>query len=215
MTIKLSDKKENKLQSATQAMYDALSSEETEVQKQAFEEYSLALAESMEDSVNAEIAKYESARDEDTVMAKRSNRLQMTPKEKKFFAEAVEKQTVDGLDELFPKTIIETIMQDLSQEHPVLSEIDTRYTEAAIKYIYADNAKQTAFWSEIPADIRQILIGSFKSLDMTVAKLSGFIALPKGYFKLGPTWLAQYVTTFLREVMAATLELAVINGDGS
>ena len=214
MTIKLSDKKENKLQSATQAMYDALSSEETEVQKQAFEEYSLALAESMEDSVNAEIAKYESARDEDTVMAKRANRLQMTPKEKKFFAEAVEKQTVDGLDESFPKTIIETIMQDLSQEHPVLSEIDTRYTEAAIKYIYADHAKQTAFWSEIPADIRQILIGSFKSLDMTVAKLSGLIALPKGYFKLGPTWLAQYVTTFLREVMAATLELAVINGDG-
>lgn len=118
MTIKLSDKKENKLQSATQAMYDALSSEETEVQKQAFEDYSLALAESMEDSVNAEIAKYESARDEDTVMANRANRLQMTPKEKKFFAEAVEKQTVDGLDELFPRTIIETIMQDLSQEHP-------------------------------------------------------------------------------------------------
>lgn len=214
MTIKLGDKVKSNLENATQAMYAALQSDDEKQQQDAFNNYSVALAESMQADVQREVARFENGRMDDDIMAKRANRFQLTSDEKKFFAEAVEKQTVEGLDEVFPKTIIETIMEDLSQEHPVLSAIDTRYTEAAIKYIYADHAEATAFWDVIPADIRQILIGSFKSLDMNVAKLSGFIALPKGYFQLGPNWLAQYVTTFLREVMAATLEVAVINGDG-
>lgn len=214
MTIKLADKSNQELQSATQNMYAALKTEDEGQQKEAFENYSVALASSMKKSMSAEIEKFENGRMDDSIMSKRANRFQVTSKERKFFAEAVEKQTIEGLEEVFPKTIIETIMEDLSQEHPLLSTIDTRYTEAAIKYIYADHAEATAYWSEIPADIRQILIGSFKSLDISVAKLSGFIALPKGYFKLGPSWLAQYVITFLREVMSATLELAVVNGNG-
>lgn len=215
MTIKLGDTVKSNLENSIQAMYTALNSGEEKQLEDAVNSYSVALAESMQADVQKEVSRFENGRMDDAVMAKRANRFQLTSDEKKFFAEAVEKQTVEGLDEVFPKTIIETIMEDLSQEHPILSEIDTRYTEAAIKYIYADHAEATAFWTEIPADIRQILIGSFKSLDMNVAKLSGFIALPKGYFKLGPNWLAQYVTTFLREVMSATLEDAVINGDGN
>jgi len=214
MTIKLGDKKKSELEVATQAMYAALNSDDDKLQQEAFNNYSAALAASMQADVQKEVSKYENSRQDDGIMAKRANRFQLTSDEKKFFAEAVEKQTVEGLDELFPKTIIETIMEDLTQDHPVLSGIDTRYTEAAIKYIYADHAEATAFWDVIPADIRQILIGAFKSLDMSVAKLSGFIALPKGYFKLGPTWLAQYIIAFLREVMKATLEVAVINGNG-
>lgn len=214
MTIKLKDKVKSDLENSIQALYGALNSEDEKQLEEAVNGYSVALAETMQKDVQKEVSKFENARFDEVVMSKRANRFQLTSKEKKFFAEAVEKQTVEGLDEVFPKTIIETIMEDLSQEHPLLSQIDTRYTEAAIKYIYADHAEATAFWDVIPADIRQILIGSFKSLDMNVAKLSGFIALPKGYFKLGPSWLAQYVTTFLREVMATTLEVAVVNGDG-
>lgn len=214
MAIKLGDKVKSNLENSIQAMYAALNSEDEKQLETAVNNYSVALADSMKADVQKEVSRFENARADESIMAKRANRFQLTSDEKKFFAEAVEKQTVEGLDEVFPKTIIETIMEDLAQEHPLLSEIDNRYTEATIKYIYADHAEATAYWDVIPADIRQILIGSFKSLDMSVAKLSGFIALPKGYFKLGPNWLAQYVTTFLREVMAATLEEAVINGDG-
>lgn len=214
MPIRLKDKKSKQLEAATQGLYAALRADDETVQEEAFQGFSLALAEEMKGNVQSEVAKFENAQMDDAIMSKRANRFRLTSDEKKFFAEAVEKQTVEGLDEVFPKTIIETIMEDLSQEHPLLSAIDTRYTEAAIKYIYADHAEATAFWDVIPADIRQILIGSFKSLDISVAKLSGFIALPKGYFKLGPNWLAQYVITFLREVMAASLELAVVYGDG-
>lgn len=214
MTINLKGDKSEALQSATQAMYAALKSDDEDKQKEAFENYSAALADTMKDTVENEVAQFENGRTDDVIMSKRANRVQMTSHEKKFFAEAVEKQKIDGLNEQFPTTIIETIMEDISKEHPLLSEINTEYTEAVIKYIYSDPAEQTAYWSEIPADIRQILIGAFKSMDLSVSKLSGFIALPKGYFKLGPAWLAQYVTTFLREVMTATLEEGVVNGDG-
>lgn len=214
MTINLKDKKTDKLKSATQSMYDALASGEEETLKEAFGNYSVALADNMEQSMKSEVSKFENGRSEDMVMAKRANRFQMTPKEKKFFAEAVEKQTIEGLDEAFPTTIVESILTDISQEHPLLSAIDTQYTAAVIKYIYRKPGEQTAYWDVIPADIRQILVEAFETLDMSASKLSGFIALPKGYFKLGPTWLAQYVVTFLREVMTATLEDAVVNGDG-
>lgn len=215
MTINLNDKKENKLQTVTQALYAALKSDDEKVQEGALQDYSLALAENMKASLQTEVAKFENGRTDDAIMSKRANRIQLTSKEKKYFAEAVEKQTVAGLEETFPTTVMETIMEGLSQEHPIFSQIDTQYTEAAIKFIYSDPTKKTAYWDVIPADIRQILIGAFKKLDLTVSKLSGFIALPKGYFKLGPTWLAQYITTFLREVMTATLEEGVINGDGN
>ncbi|SDQ18902.1 phage major capsid protein [Carnobacterium viridans] len=214
MTIELKDKKSKTLQLATQAMYAALNMDDEVKQKEAFENYSVALADTMKASVQEEVALFENGRADESIMGKRAKRFQLTSKEKKFFAEAVEKQKVDGLDETFPTTIIETLMEDISQEHPLLSQIDNQYTEAVIKYIYSDPSEQTAYWDVIPADIRQILIGAFKTLDLQASKLSGFIALPKGYFKLGPAWLAQYVTTFLREVMTATLEEGVVNGDG-
>lgn len=213
MTIKLGAT-QAQLELATQNMYAALQSDDEKVQEEAFQNYSVALAESMKADVQAEVARIQDGRADETIMAKRANRFQLTSQEMKFFAEAVEKQTVEGLDEAFPTTIVESILADLAQEHPVLSQIDNQYTTAVIKYIYRKPGEATAYWDRIPADIKQILIESFESLDMSASKLSGFIALPKGYYALGPTWLAQYVTTYLAEVMQATLEDAVINGDG-
>jgi hypothetical protein len=215
MPIQLGDKKSKQLEAATQNMYAALQSGDEEQQEEAFQGYSLALAEEMKGNVQSEIAKFENGRMDESIMAKRANRMLLTSNERKYFTEAVEKQTVEGLDEAFPTTIIETIMEDLKEEHPILSEIDTQYTKAVIKYIYRKPGEQTAYWDRIPADIKQILIEAFGSLDLSASKLSGFIALPKGYFKLGPEWLAQYVITYLREVMQATLEDAVINGNGN
>lgn len=180
----------------------------------ATKEFSEGIADFMQAEAKSVTTELYSAMQDNQIMVNRGARRAITSAEMKFFNEAVEKQKIDGLDHVLPTTIIETIMTDLAKEHPILSAIDTRYTEGVIKYIYGDPAEETAYWSEIPADIRQILIGAFKTLDLSVSKLSGFIALPKGYFQLGPTWLANYVTTFLREVMQATLETAVVNGDG-
>ncbi|MFW1667373.1 phage major capsid protein, partial [Acinetobacter ursingii] len=80
--------------------------------------------------------------------------------------------------------------------------------------IYADPTSKTAFWGKVPDNIKQILTDGFKVLSLESSKLSGFLAVPKGFFKLGPAYLATYVITFLEETMAATLETAVVSGTG-
>ncbi|RAN60821.1 hypothetical protein B8A46_01105 [Dolosigranulum pigrum] len=213
--MKLKDKQEQVMKAASRELYEALnSSDDEQVQKEAFEKFSDALTADVKQSMSREVERFEHSRADEAVMVKRADRFQLTSQEREFFAEAVEKETIEGLDELFPTTVIETVMDDISKEHPLLSAIDTQYTKAVVKYIYRKGTERTAYWDKIPADIRQILLESFAFLDMAVSKLSGFIALPKGYFQLGPEWLAQYVLKFLREVMEATLEDAVVNGDG-
>lgn len=212
--IKLADKKSEELKSATQDMFNALGTDDEEVQKEALTKFSEALADDVKAHYSREIENYQNSNHDEMIMSNRVDRFRLTSEEKKFFAEAVEKQKIEGLDELFPRTIIETVMNDLTTEHPLLSAIDTQYTEAAIKYIFRKPGDATAYWDVIPADIKQILLESFGELEMTVSKLSGFIALPKAYFQLGPDWLARYVIAYLTETMKATLEKAVVNGDG-
>lgn len=206
--------KSPELEEATKNMYAVLGGDDEEAIKAAMEDYSIALAEQAGKLAKEDLEKGVEVDTEEKVMAERGTRIFLTPQENRYFAEAVTKQTVEGLDEQFPTTLIEDIFKDLTEEHPILSAVDTKYTKAAIKYIYGDPAEQTAYWDVIPADLRQILIGTFKELDMTVTKLSGFIALPKSYFQLGPSWLANYVMTFLRDVMEGTLEATIVNGDG-
>ena len=208
------DEEKVTMEQVIQNVYAALVQEDEQVTKNALSNFSEKVAEeSRATAKNTATALYSAIQDEQ-IMVNRGARRAITNVEMKYFNEAVEKQKIVGLDTVFPSTIIETVMTDLAKEHPLLSAIETRFTEAAIKFIYGDPAEATAYWDVIPADIKQILIGAFKLLDIAVSKLSGYIALPKGYFQLGPTWLANYVTTFLREVMQASLETAVVNGDG-
>ena len=212
--MKFKDKQSSNYQAAVKDLYAAIASNDEGQMEQSFANFSEALADEMQTTAKTELNHVNQMNNDQYVLAQRGLRKPLTTHERKFFAEAVEKQKIEGLEETFPTTIIEDVMKDLTNEHPLLSEIDTQYTEAAIKYIYGDPAEQTAFWDVIPADIRQILIGAIKVLDITASKLSGFIALPKGYFQLGANWLAQYVINFLTETMSATLEDAVVNGDG-
>lgn len=199
---------------SVQELYNAMAGSDEQEQKLAFENFGESLAEKLASETDVKIETLASRNADTSIMNKRTGRMQLTTNEMSFFNEAVQKQTIEGLDELFPTTIIETIMSDLAKEHPLISAVDQQYTEAAIKMIYSDPAEVVAYWDIIPADIRQILLGAFKQLDVTVSKLSGYIAVTKGYFELGPSWLANYVLTVLREAMAVALEAGIVNGDG-
>lgn len=199
---------------SVEELYNAMAGSDEQEQKLAFENFGESLAEKLASETDVKIETLASRNADTSIMNKRTGRMQLTTNEMSFFNEAVQKQTIEGLDELFPTTIIETIMSDLAKEHPLISAVDQQYTEAAIKMIYSDPAEVVAYWDIIPADIRQILLGAFKQLDVTVSKLSGYIAVTKGYFELGPSWLANYVLTVLREAMAVALEAGIVNGDG-
>lgn len=195
-------------------LFKALKTDDEKVQQEAFQNFVKGLENSVTEQIKAAADKFQGGLHDEAILAERGLRRQLTSAEKRFFAEAAQKQTITGLSNRFPETIIEDIYRNLEQEHPIISMIDVQRGTVKGKFVYGDMTKKRAFWGTIPADIRQILMDSFKELDISASKLSGYVALPKGYFELGPDWLTSYVVTFLQEVMAASLEEAIVNGDG-
>lgn len=195
-------------------LFLALQTDDESAQKAAFQNFVEGLETSVTSQIKAAADTFQEGLQDEAILAERGLRRKLTSKEKKFFNEAVEKQTITGLSARFPETIIEDIYRNLVQEHPIISLVDVQQGTVRGKFVYGDATTKRAFWGNIPADIKQILLDSFKELDISASKLSGYVALPKGYFELGPSWLASYVVTFLQEVMAASLEEAIVNGDG-
>ncbi|WP_105264193.1 phage major capsid protein, partial [Streptococcus suis] len=192
----------------------ALRTDNEQEQKQAFENFVTGLEANVSEQVKAAAAEFQEGVQDEAILAERGLRRKLTSAERKFFSEAVQKQKITGLDQTFPETIIEDIYRNLQQEHPMLSLIDMQVGDVKTAFIYGDSTKKRAFWGAIPADIQQILLDSFKRLDISQSQLSGYIAVPKGYYKLGPSWLASYVVTFLQEVMTAAIEEGIMNGTG-
>ena len=199
---------------AREQLFAALRTDNEQEQKQAFENFVTGLEANVSEQVKAAAAEFQEVVQDESILAERGLRRKLTSAERKFFSEAAQKQKITGLDQMFPETIIEDVYRNLVQEHPLLSLIDMQVGDVKTAFIYGDSTKKRAFWGTIPSDIQQILLDSFKRLDISQSQLSGYIAVPKGYYKLGPSWLASYVITFLQEVMAASLEEAVVNGDG-
>lgn len=197
-----------------QDVFNALRGNDEEKQKQAFNNLFEAIAEEAKEAAENKTTELYAAVNDSRILIERGVQREFTSEEKKFFNEAVQKKKMEGLDTLFPKTIVQDILKDLQENHPVISLVDTQYTEAVLEFFYGEPNKTKAFWGAIPDNIKQILLGSFKKLDLKASKLSAFIAVPKSYFELGPVWLANYVVIALREAMEATLEDAIINGDG-
>lgn len=202
------------MMAAREALFLALRSDDATEQETAFQNFLTGLEANVTAQVKAAAGEYQDGLHDEAILAERGLRRQLTSTERKFFARAVEKQTISGLDMTFPETIIEDIYRNLVDEHPLLSLIDVQMGTVKTEFIYGDATKKRAFWGNIPSDIQQTLLDSFKKLDISASKLSGYVAVPKGYFELGPSWLANYVITFLQEVMSASLEEAIVNGDG-
>ena len=87
-------------------------------------------------------------------------------------------------------------------------------TEVLAQYIVGRPTKAKAFWGKICEDIKQMILDGFDVIDIKSSRLSGFVPVCKGMLELGPDWLANYVITFIQEIMSASLELAIVQGTG-
>lgn len=195
-------------------MFNSMRDGDEKQQGEAFNEFAESLQNSIGEQARETMHGMANEMTDSKILEARGVRRPMTTHERKFFAEAAKKQSFDNLEEVLPETIVEDVLSRIQEEHPLLSMVDTQTVSALMKLIYADPTKQTAFWGKVPSNIKQILEDGFKTLSLESSKLSGFMAVPKGFFQLGPTFLATYVVTFLEETMAATLESAVVAGTG-
>ncbi|ARK23578.1 capsid protein [Sporosarcina sp. P37] len=139
----------------------------------------------------------------------------LTTAEKKFYNQAIEVQSFDGVAALVPPTVFDRIFEDLATEHPLLSRINMQTTGAATMWVTRKEGATTAFWGDVCDEIKEMVDNGFETVDMGMQKLSGFLVVCKAMFELGPEWLDRYVRTLLTEIMATELESVAVNGDGN
>lgn len=195
-------------------LFYALKSGTEEEQSEAFLEFANGIQDIVIEKAKTNISEQKNILNDENILVNRGIKKPLTTAERKYFNAVVEKRGFENVEETFPKTIIEEIFINLKQEHPILSRVDLKNTEVLARVIVADSTVNTAFWGDIPSDIKQLVINGFKFLDIRSSKLSGFVPVSKGILELGPDWLASYVITVITEIMATSLELAIVQGNG-
>lgn len=201
-----------------QRMSEAVKSNDTEAFAQAWSD----LANNIQDAVMKDAQELIQQNDA-TVLAQRGVR-QLTSEETQYWQNAIDairsdmagghaKSAVTLIDEALPKTTINAVFDDLTENHPLLDAINFQNT-SALTEILISTSSGVAGWSELGATITDELSGAFAVITLDKRKLSAFIPVANAMLDLGPTWLDQYVRTLLSEALAVELEAGIVDGDG-
>lgn len=215
--MKSKDVKELTREELTQALNEALKSEDTAQVAQAFAD----MAENIQQEV-LERAKDTAAVEQMDAAALAARGLrQITSEEKRYYEALITamkssdpKQALANLDVTMPKTIIEDVFDSLKAEHRLLSVIDFNNTTYVTEWILNKNGKQKAVWGEITAEIEKELSGDFEKLDMVMFSLTAFMPVAKSMLDLGATWLDSYVRQVLQDALYVGLEEGIVCGTG-
>ena len=147
---------------------------------------------------------------------------QLTNKERDYYQKVAEcmrskdpKQALTNADLVMPKTIMESVFDDLQTRHELLSLINFVPTTGLTEMVMNTNGYQEAVWGKLCDDIVKELVSGFETIDMTQLKLSAFIPVCKAMLDLGPEWLDDYVRQVLYEALANGLEAGIVAGDGN
>lgn len=154
------------------------------------------------------------------VLAARGVR-QLTSQETEFYenfiksARAEDSQTViTNIDRALPQTVIDSVMDDMVQAHPLLGVIDFVNTGAAIKWVLNAQGAQAATWDALNTAITKNLAGAIQVIDLTQKKLSAYMFATQDMLALGPVWVDRYVRAVLADALAAGLEVGIVDGTG-
>lgn len=199
-------------------LYQAMEEGDEEEFSQAFENYT----EMLQEAVMAEAKGLVEAAD-NKVLAGRGARA-LTSKETDFYQSLGEvmgssnpKQAIAtaDMDLVLPETVIESVFEDLTEEHPLLDAINFMPTSVLVEIIVNEQGRQLAQWGKLTDTIVKELTGGFSKMNLDQIKLSAFIPVAKAMVDLGPQWLDRYVRTILQEAIANGLEDGIINGTGN
>ena len=125
------------------------------------------------------------------------------------------KNAFTNLNITMPPTIVDGVMEQMQQDHPLLNMISFMNTTALTTVILNAQPGQTAKWGTLGSKIQEELSGAFKKFDVSLLKLSAFMVVSQDYLELGPVWLDQYIRVTLSNSIAAALENAIVDGTGN
>lgn len=143
---------------------------------------------------------------------------QLTAKETAFYERFIESAKQEGvitnITDVLPETVIDSVMDDMRQEYPLLNMIDFTNTGAAIKWVLNAQGAQAATWDELNTEIKTKLGGAINVVDMTFCKLTAYMFCTTDMLDLGPRWVDAYCRTVLSGALSAGLESGIVDGNG-
>ncbi len=176
-------------------------------------------ADGIQQNILEDFKSYQQTQD-NAILAKRGIR-QLTEPETKFyqgFIKAVQtgdiKMAFTGLENAFPETVIDAVIEDIKANFPLLSAINFQNTATITKFIVNKKGVQLAVWGPLGSKIEKELEGAIGKLDLGTNKLTAFIPISKDMLVAGPAWVDAYVRAVLAEANAAGLEKSIVTGTG-
>lgn len=136
----------------------------------------------------------------------------LTAAERKYYNEVKDKHSFDGLE--LPKTVFERVFEDLTKNHPLLSEINFVNVTGVTEWVVRKDDVEAAWWGKLCDEIKKKLDNAFETIKTDLYKVSAYVPVCKAMLALGPEWLDRYVRTILGESIALAIEKAIIAGEG-
>jgi len=188
---------------------------------EAFENGLGEMFQSIHDQILAEAEAMKGSADA-AILAQRGVR-QLTSAEKAFYDKFIEaSKAADGnismaltnADKTFPLTIINQVMEDMKQNHPLLDAVDTITVSGAARLLVNADGGEYATWGALESAITTEIDSAFKSVDLGQFKLSAWMPISIDMLELGAAWLDSYIRTCLSEALAIGFENAIVTGTG-
>jgi HK97 family phage major capsid protein len=124
------------------------------------------------------------------------------------------KMALTNADKTMPITIIESVLGEIPQQHPLLNFINFQDTTGITRMLVNEQGEQTAKWGDLNTAIDKELQGAFKLFDVSLKKLTAWIPVSNDMLDLGATWLDRYVREILAEALWVGMETGIVTGDG-
>lgn len=145
---------------------------------------------------------------------------QLTAEETEYYdnfikaAKANAQTVITNIDKALPQTVIDSVMDDMRQAHPLLNLIDFQQTGATVKWILNAKGAQSATWGPLNSEITKDLAGAIDTLDLTLCKLSAYMFTTQDMLDLGPVWVDRYIRAILVDALAVGFETGMVDGNG-
>lgn len=194
----------------------AMKSEDQDQLIEAFTQFAMSVQQDMLEDIKA----YKETGDQ-AILARRGVR-QLTQQEKSFYTALAKtavsgdpKMAFTGLDSTtMPTTIIDTVIDDIGTEFPLLDAINLQNVSAQTKMIVNKQGIQLAVWGALNTTITEELSGAISTINVALTKLTAFIPIDRDMVDVGPEWMDAYARAILAEALGLGLCQGVVAGTG-
>jgi hypothetical protein len=176
----------------------------------------------LQQDVVTDFKAYQQSQDS-SILASRGVR-QLTAEEKKYYTGVMAgikahfdnpKMAFTGLDSTtLPETVIDQTLSDIGTAFPLLGAINFQNTSTITKMVVNKQGMQLATWGPLNATIANELSGAISTIDITLCKLTAFMAVSKDMLDVGPEWMDAYVRAVLAEALGYGLCKGIVIGTG-